>query len=168
MQHADRTRLEKGGFVGGAKGVGNWGGNETCDKVAHEDSIQGIMNTSFYGQQDGERVLYRVEIHPLVHALKLAKVIFAGLILTSLFWVIGGGVDFSTTIRSVGVVLGIAVALIGWWNITASEKKSAAYITDRRVIRFSATTPWPSIVGQLLGMKWLRLKPKRRISFGDC
>jgi len=100
------------------------------------------MDTSFYGQQDGERVLYRVEVHPLVHALKLAKVVFAGLVLTSLFWVIGGGVDFSTTIRLVGAFLGIAVTLIGWWNISASEKKSAAYITDRRVIRFSATTPW--------------------------
>ncbi len=98
--------------------------------------------SEFYGQQEGERVLYQVVVHPLVHIFKLIRVVLMGLVLWVLFWIIGGGVDFSTLIRLMGMVLGLLVIAIGWWGVTVSEKKSMAFITDRRVVRFMATTPW--------------------------
>ena len=100
------------------------------------------MTSTFYGQQEGERVLYEVHIHPWVHLMRQAKVLAAGLVLIVLFIVISGGGTSSELMRFFGVMLGLALTGIGWWSVSITDRKYVAYISDRRVVRFSATTPW--------------------------
>jgi hypothetical protein len=100
------------------------------------------MHALFDGQQEDERILFKVHGHSLVHLIQTIKIVLIGLLLAILFWIIGGGVAFGVWLRFGGLVLGLLVGAIGWWSLTISERKTVAYITDRRVVRFSATTPW--------------------------
>ncbi len=71
---------------------------------------------AFYGQQDGEKILYHIEAHPIHLWLTLAK-LYAG---------------------SLAIVLGV----LGTLAIKTMEHNSTAYITDRRVVRFHAHSPF--------------------------
>lgn len=99
--------------------------------------------TSFEGQQEGERILYEVLAHPLVVILRLVMVVGIGIILGGLFWVIGGAVPVGgEAIQMVGGVMAVLVLGLGWWGVKTSAAKTKAFITDRRVVRLSAVTPW--------------------------
>jgi hypothetical protein len=96
-------------------------------------------DTVFVGQQDGERVLYEVEAHPLRHWVKIIKVAFLALLIVVLFGVMS---SVSSFLILMGIVAGLGFGLVGWWGTLVMEQKSKSFITDRRVVRFSATTPW--------------------------
>ncbi len=74
-------------------------------------------DTSFYGQQADERILYVVRPHNFSTVLKLLKVCII-----------------------LSLVLGISMALVGAKMVTDNQKKNLGYLTDRRIVRFEPTT----------------------------
>lgn len=98
-----------------------------------------MTETTFVGQQDGERVLYQVVSHPLRHWVRVGRVIVLAGLIVVLFGVVSSAASW---LLGLGLVLGVGFGLIGWWGVMSMEAKSKSYITDRRVVRFSATTPW--------------------------
>jgi hypothetical protein len=97
------------------------------------------MKTSFVGQQDGERVLYEVKSHRLRHWVKVGRVAALAVLIVVLFGVMS---SVSPWLMALGIVTGLGFGLLGWWGTLVMEAKSKSYITDRRVVRFTATTPW--------------------------
>lgn len=93
----------------------------------------------FPGQQTDEHVLYEVHPHIVSLYMSLAKITALALFLliTLLF--------LSKAFMFFGVVSFIAAAAllgIGSWVSYESFRRSVTYITDRRVIRFEAATPF--------------------------
>jgi hypothetical protein len=97
------------------------------------------MKTTIVGQQEGERVLFEVESHWLRHWIKVGKVALLAVLIVVLF-----GVMSSVTpwLMVMGIVTGGGFGVLGWWGTLMMEAKSKSYVTDRRVVRFTATTPW--------------------------
>ncbi len=99
----------------------------------------------FPGQQSDERVLYIVHPHPYAQYVELAKIY--GLAAIILIAFIFFGVSFSmfaSALVTVGVLLALFIGGIGTLVVVATEGKNIAYITDRRIVRFSGTTPFAS------------------------
>jgi hypothetical protein len=97
----------------------------------------------FDGQQEDERVLY--EAHPDTRAVFLsvvsvlvAAVFVLFLALLMMFVVPAFGVMFGLA----GLLLAGLLAGIGWLTASFQLSRNVAYITDRRVIRFSSVGPW--------------------------
>lgn len=103
------------------------------------------MSTSysdkFYGQQEDERILYVTFHHPLALWISLAKVGAAALLLLVAFGIIGSQIPFGGVAVGLGVGLSLVTLLIGTLSVLVMEQKNVGYITDRRVVRFMATTP---------------------------
>jgi len=97
------------------------------------------MQTIFSGQQEGERVLYKVEAHQLHHWVRVGRVLVLAVAIVGLFAVLSSVYEGLIVL---GLILGVAFGLLGWWGVGAMEAKTSSYVTDRRIIRFSATTPW--------------------------
>lgn len=100
-------------------------------------------NDSFYGQQDGETILFSVKSHPLVMMIALIKLYLGAAAL----WVAGmiinsqlPGLPINPTFY--GFIGGIIIAILGTIAIKAMEEKSSSYITDRRIVRFQAHNPF--------------------------
>lgn len=97
---------------------------------------------AFPGQQDGERILYIIRAHPLMLGLRLAR----NFILLALFcaaWFRGGAILTSRTpgIYSMGWwIFGFLFLLAVWWDIKFFQS-AVAYVTDRRIIRFTPSFP---------------------------
>ncbi len=99
--------------------------------------------TTFYGQHSDEVVLYTVREHPVVVFASYAKVaLAAGLVLITTFIASGVLAAYSGTIMTIGWVLTLIIAVGGVWGVHASEGKNVAYITDRRIVRFRASSPF--------------------------
>lgn len=94
---------------------------------------------AFEGQQEGERVLYKVKSHPLRHLVGAGRIVVLTVLIITLFAVIS---SVSGWLMGLGLVAGLGFGVMGWWATTVMEAKSKSFITDRRVIRFTATTPW--------------------------
>ena len=111
---------------------------------------------SFYGQQEGERILFVVRPHSLAITLNLIKIYLVALVVLVIFLLISRSVtDLRGILTLVGVFLALIIALLGTRILRVSQKKDIAYITDRRVVRFEPTTifatnvrtlPWDEIV----------------------
>lgn len=97
----------------------------------------------FYGQHSDERVLYIVREHPVVVMFKFIRSILAGLLILVGFAVVANTVtSYSQAISLVGWVLALMVGGGGALTVIWGERKNIGYITDRRVVRFTAVTPW--------------------------
>jgi len=73
----------------------------------------------------------------------LAQVGFAGLLISFLFFVISNAIEIYTwPIRMVGMLLGLMIIGIGGLAVLLAGKRSKTYVTDRRVVRFTAATLW--------------------------
>ena len=102
-----------------------------------------MNDTLFDGQQEGERILYTVHEHPLsayisyvtISVISLCIFGFTGLISTTF-------PDASTIIWSIGVIFGIGVLALGALWTKRHHEQSVAYITDRRIMRFEAVSPF--------------------------
>lgn len=118
-----------------------------------------MNQVQFYGQQDGERVLYEVHSHKMLETVALIKIIFFGLAIIFLFAVVASAIpEFRTFIVSVGAVLGFTIMVIGWLITKLLGTKSKAFITDRRVIRFSAGSPWTTATRSLTWDEVVKVK----------
>lgn len=121
------------------------------DREIREDTVQNPVATEkkkpirimFYGQHSDERVLYVVREHPLVVMLRFIRSILAGVLILIGFNLVANTVDsYSQGIMTIGVILALLVGGGGAITVLLGERKNIGYITDRRVIRFSAVTPW--------------------------
>ena len=102
-------------------------------------------NESFYGQQTDERILYVVRPHWLSQVILLGKFL-AGAGIVFFIAVIAGEQGFIQKYAGQlgiggGIIAGFIVA-IGLWVFGNSRQKNIAYITDRRVVKFEASTPF--------------------------
>ncbi len=93
----------------------------------------------FPGQNDEERVLYVVHQHALgtwVRTSLVVGIVFA-------VWVISYFARNLTPLFGVlGFVVGVGVGVAGIWFVLRIAEWSRAYITDRRIVRFDAATPF--------------------------
>ena len=93
----------------------------------------------FPGQQTDERVLYIVEPHIYALYTGLAKIYLLSLAIFLSFL-------FLTSVMKglpfIGLFLGSLIAVFGTWTSVLMFKKNRAYITDRRIVRFEAATPF--------------------------
>jgi len=96
---------------------------------------------SFYGQQDGERILYVIRSHKIALIQNLIKVYFAALAVLTVFALIGYQTMGKTNpFTLAGFLLAAVIAFVGSLIAKISDKRSINYITDRRIIRFEPTT----------------------------
>lgn len=117
------------------------------------------MSTTFYGQQDGERILYEVRPHAWWRLITLLKFGVAGLAIVLFFWILGGSASaWIATLRLSGVILAGIVVVVGWWIDYSERTQKVTYITDRRVVRFAAITPWVTNSRSILWDEVVKIK----------
>lgn len=98
------------------------------------------MDTPYFpGQQTDERVLYVVRPH--VYGLYVGAIKVVGLAIFLLVVMLMLA-KFIALFVAFGLILSGLVAIIGLWVVITMYEKSVAYITDRRVVRFEAATPF--------------------------
>ncbi len=101
-----------------------------------------LPHHDFDGQQDGERVLWTIRLHPVkrvvnfASSLIIALVFFAGMIFVP---------EFAPVDRQyflvLSAIISLMIVLIGAWWGELHMKHTKAFITDRRIIRFVFTLP---------------------------
>jgi hypothetical protein len=107
------------------------------------------MSTGYFpGQQTNERVLYEVKPHIYAQYLSLAKIYLLSIVIFVVMVALG---SMSMMLPVLGFVLSITIALFGTWAVIAMFQKNVTYITDRRIIRFEAATPFATNVR---GLTW--------------
>ena len=97
--------------------------------------------TDFFGKQTDERILYVVKPHSVSLIFKLARIYTIALVVFIVLVILGaqipgiGGLLFMG-----GLVLSLAMVVVGTKIIVDYQNRDIAYITDRRLIRFETTT----------------------------
>lgn len=101
-----------------------------------------MISVTFDGIQTDERILARVIPHPLRKTVHLVAALFLGLFFTLVVINISTLVPFAADyVTSAGLVISVIVTLLWVFWVNLRESRSAAYITDRRVIRFEPVSP---------------------------
>lgn len=97
--------------------------------------------TSFYGQQGDERILYVVRPHPIAFGLRLLKIYLIAFFVFVSFSAIGRLLGaYAGLLSFTAFVSGIAIAVLGTKLVNDGQRKNLAYLTDRRIVRFEPTT----------------------------
>lgn len=98
-------------------------------------------DTSFYGQQEDERILYVVRPHGFATAYKFLKVYVVAIFVLFSFYALGSLlVNLKSVFSLIAILLGISIAAIGSKLLTDQQRKNLGYLTDRRIVRFEPTT----------------------------
>lgn len=99
--------------------------------------------STFNGQQEGERILLTIHPHKLAVVSQLLKVNLATLLILIVMAILNSvAFTFSEVITTITLLVAVAVFVAGIWTIVAGEPKNVTYVTDRRLVRFQATTPF--------------------------
>lgn len=101
-----------------------------------------VTNT-FDGQQSGERIL--VALRP--HRLSLVSAIFKTLGAALLVLIVTLILDYSdildpSIVNTVGLLTAFVILIAGIGTAVMGLPKNVAYITDRRLVKFQATSPF--------------------------
>jgi hypothetical protein len=108
------------------------------------------LHDSFYGQQEGEKILYSIKPHQISQYFSIAKIILASLAISSLGFIILNQIPtLPSQITLYFLFIGIIFALFSILNQVIIYQKTISYITNRRVIRFSAHTPFATSIRSL-------------------
>ena len=108
------------------------------------------LKDSFYGQQDGEKILYSIKPHQLSLYFSITKIVLASLAISSLGFIISSQIPvLPNQFKIYFLLIGIIFAILGSLNQIIIFNKTIAYITNRRVIRFSAHTPLATSIRSL-------------------
>lgn len=98
-------------------------------------------NIDFYGKQENEKILYVVRAHPLATTVSLIKLCFIAVTVFIVLAVLGSQFGVASKLFFLsGLVLAILAIIFGTKIITDYQKRTVAYITDRRLVRFEPTT----------------------------
>ena len=122
-----------------------------------------MVNTdsSFYGQQTGERILYVIRPFPLALGTMLVKFILAAGAVMLLATAAGRQVFLSRYQLEIAATGGTVAALIfgaGLWITDTARRKNTAYITDRRIVKFEVTTPLATSIRSLSWEEAVKVK----------
>ena len=97
--------------------------------------------TDFYGRQEGERILYVVQPHPLATIFGLIKVYVVGVVISGILLILGSQLAELTGIfATLGVILFLTIVIVGTKIVLDWQSREIAYVTDRRLVRFEPTT----------------------------
>jgi len=114
------------------------------------------MHTGYFpGQQTDERVLYEVRPHTYAMYVDLAKIYVLSIVLIVVLSMLA---KMSPMIAGFGWVFGLGIAVIGTWLVNAMHHKNVAYLTDRRIVRFEAATPFATNVRALTWDEVVKVK----------
>lgn len=117
------------------------------------------MNNMFDGQQSDEKILYTITPHAFFKYVNIIRLIFLGIFF--LVFIILISSIFPTyrfiaiSIASVSMLL--LIVLGSWWNKRVLET-TKSYITDRRIMRFEAVSPFFTTKRSLFWTECLKAK----------
>lgn len=101
------------------------------------------METQFDGQQEGERILYIVHEHPLTTYISFVTIGLLALCIFGFTGLIASTFpESSGIIWIIGALFGLSVLVLGTLWTKRHHEQSIAYITDRRIMRFEAVSPF--------------------------
>ncbi|OGV96462.1 hypothetical protein A2W24_00670 [Microgenomates group bacterium RBG_16_45_19] len=104
---------------------------------------QPLTQPTFIGQQDGEQILCLIKAHPLALISQSLKVLAASLLLFVVIVMLNIVLpEFSSIITPLFSLTSLVIFIVGFWTVLSSPAKNLTYITDRRLVRFQATTPF--------------------------
>src|SRR3989339_1442954 len=96
--------------------------------------------TSFYGQQENEKILYVTKPHPIARIVGLIKIYLVTVITFIILFYLAGAIPKEVNVfRILGVIVPITILIIGTKIINNFQKRNISYITDRRIVRFDPT-----------------------------
>ncbi len=96
----------------------------------------------FPGIEEGERILYFGQPHPVMKYLAFGVIIAAALFIIFGSQAVLFAIFPSPLVQILLLLIPIAVLVIALWWINILYTKSEFYITDRRVVKFIPTTPF--------------------------
>lgn len=96
--------------------------------------------TSFYGQQENEKILYVTKPHPIARIVGLIKIYLITVITFIILFYLAGAIPEDVNVfRMLGIIVPITILIIGTKVINNFQKRNISYITDRRIVRFDPT-----------------------------
>lgn len=97
----------------------------------------------FDGQQSDERILSTVRPNRLKTYTDMAVAVILVIFFTAVIFGVSSLLpQFTGVLRAASAVGGIGTALLALWWIRIRDERSVSYVTDRRLIRFDAATPF--------------------------
>lgn len=117
--------------------------------------------TQFYGQQTGERILCVFRPYPLALVTMLIKFLLAAGAVTVLAVAAGRQIfleKYALDIAMGGGVAAAAITGVGLWITDTVRRKNAAYVTDRRIVKFEATNPFATSIRSLSWEEAVKVK----------
>ncbi len=97
-------------------------------------------DTDFFGKQEGERILYIIKPHQLSLFIKLSKVCLIAAAVFVALTILGTELGLHTIFILSGLIISLAIIILGTKIMTDYQNRDIAYITDRRLMRFEPTT----------------------------
>lgn len=98
-------------------------------------------NTSFYGQQTGERILFVVRSHLISINIRMFLLYLISIGILVIFYTFGKLIEpIQGTLFIIGFVIAAFIAFVGTYILKNSQGRNLTYITDRRIVRFEPTT----------------------------
>lgn len=98
---------------------------------------------SFPGQQMGEKILYFTRTHPIAKYAFVVKTIIFSILLFLAFWFLEGSLSTLSGLWKLGgVIILFILPTFSWWWANSTFNNSGVYITDRRIVKFWAVSPF--------------------------
>lgn len=98
-------------------------------------------NTSFYGQQTGERILFVVRSHLISINIRMFLLYLISIGILIIFYTFGKLIEpIQGTLTIIGFIIAVFIAFVGTYILKNSQGRNLTYITDRRIVRFEPTT----------------------------
>jgi hypothetical protein len=117
------------------------------------------MEIEFDGQQTNERILARIIPHPIkkiIGIISLLALAFAlVLVCVGISVIIPSAAGY---VFPISVIIGLLIIVIGFWWNDYSVGHTITYITDRRIIRFEAITPFTKTKRALFWNEAMKVK----------
>jgi hypothetical protein len=98
-------------------------------------------NSSFYGQQTGEKILYVVRPHPISINIRMFLLYLISIGVLIIFHTFGKLIEpIQGTLTIIGFIIAAFISFVGTYILKNSQGRNITYITDRRIVRFEPTT----------------------------
>lgn len=98
-------------------------------------------NTTFYGQQTNEKILFVVRPHPISVHIRMALLYLISIGVLIIFYTFGKLIGpIHGTLTIIGFIIALFISFVGTYVLKNSQGRNITYITDRRIVRFEPTT----------------------------